>query len=827
MDSDDEYDQFRKHGRNKFRNERDDFQSHDYKRSSYPPPPPPPYKSSRHDYDQYSSSSSYHKSRDKMNGQGYSSRYPSSRTPPPPPPMSSQRYPPNMPPHSNYYPGEYPPYPSNGSYKRPIPSGPSSSYDSPYKKPKRDWMDYEGMNAPVPPPSGYFEHDNRMGMNYDDYDEMSEYYEDYHGMPRPPGYSSGPYPPYPNGPMASMPPNNYNPMMMMKQMQQPMAPMPQYYNQMRGPNETGIMGQYPSMMMPQMNQPMMMSEFPTQPRMMTFREFLRTLSEDEIKNQTESYRLDKYNKYKEDFRAEQTQEFFDKHKNEDWFRLRYHPEDSYKRKLELKESIKNRLKIFNEMLLKYGQNISLEISNEQAKMNLSKFLDACMIRLEGGLDDSDLEILEKIYTEKCTDAKIPQKTQSIFFKHLPVYVTRHDLEKIGSKLEGYKRASISEPAPERGFQRRGWMTYNSQIDIKDTCAKLNGVRVNETSKFVLNATINRDLDQRVKLISGLSNHYKIVRQDLRTLIKVVGNMDKKWSLYEEETDENSLIQEAMGYLNEIEIDIKETKDANEIIPMEKDNKATELLDKLILYLRIVHSIDYYNASEYQQEDYMPYRCGVLHARASSEVKSDGQTVHVVNGSLINVYDPASIKMTQINEWLRLFENHIRSYSEYRDQVDLDLAKKLGLKDYQSEMEKFIRKNCQKVDKDVWLCPLSGKKFKGPDYVRKHIETKHEDKLNELKIEVEYFNKFVLDPKRPYLPEHPMNRNMGKMGGQMGFYDMGEYDMSYNYSGAGIAGPMPTYPMYNQFGMNQGGSYQAPGLSSRSSQHSSSSHRSRR
>lgn len=60
MDSDDEYDQFRKHGRNKFRNERDDFQSHDYKRASYPPPP---YKSNRHDYDQpysqYSNQSSH------------------------------------------------------------------------------------------------------------------------------------------------------------------------------------------------------------------------------------------------------------------------------------------------------------------------------------------------------------------------------------------------------------------------------------------------------------------------------------------------------------------------------------------------------------------------------------------------------------------------------------------------------------------------------------------------------------------------------------------------------------------------------------------------
>ena len=49
-----------------------------------------------------------------------------------------------------------------------------------------------------------------------------------------------------------------------------------------------------------------------------------------------------------------------------------------------------------------------------------------------------------------------------------------------------------------------------------------------------------------------------------------------------------------------------------------------------------------------------------------------------------------------------------------------------------EIENFITSNCKKIEKNIWLCPLSGKKFKGPDYVRKHIETKHMEKLEELK-----------------------------------------------------------------------------------------------
>lgn len=39
-----------------------------------------------------------------------------------------------------------------------------------------------------------------------------------------------------------------------------------------------------------------------------------------------------------------------------------------------------------------------------------------------------------------------------------------------------------------------------------------------------------------------------------------------------------------------------------------------MLDKLLLYLRIVHSVDYYNTSEYLNEDEMPNRCGIIHVR---------------------------------------------------------------------------------------------------------------------------------------------------------------------------------------------------------------------
>ena len=69
--------------------------------------------------------------------------------------------------------------------------------------------------------------------------------------------------------------------------------------------------------------------------------------------------------------------------------------------------------------------------------------------------------------------------------------------------------------------------------------------------------------------------------------------------------------------------------------------------------------------------------------------------------------------------------------------------KLGAKDPDKEVEKFIQANTQELSKDKWLCPLSGKKFKGPDFVRKHIQNKHAEKVQEVIKEVEYFNNYLM------------------------------------------------------------------------------------
>ena len=53
----------------------------------------------------------------------------------------------------------------------------------------------------------------------------------------------------------------------------------------------------------------------------------------------------------------------------------------------------------------------------------------------------------------------------------------------------------------------------------------------------------------------------------------------------------------------------------------------------------------------------------------------------------------------------------------------------------TEAKEFIEANTQKISEHKYLCPLSGKKFKGPEFVKKHIFNKHMDKVEAVKKEV--------------------------------------------------------------------------------------------
>uniref|UniRef100_A0A8C3JZ91 SERRATE/Ars2 C-terminal domain-containing protein n=1 Tax=Calidris pygmaea TaxID=425635 RepID=A0A8C3JZ91_9CHAR len=129
---------------------------------------------------------------------------------------------------------------------------------------------------------------------------------------------------------------------------------------------------------------------------------------------------------------------------------------------------------------------------------------------------------------------------------------------------------------------------------------------------------------------------------------------------------------------------------------------------------------------------MPNRCGIVHVR----------------GPL----PPNRVSHGEVMEWQKSFEERLGPLLSGREALPEEEAQRLGRKDPEQELEKFVTANTQELGKDKWLCPLSGKKFKGPEFVRKHIFNKHGEKMGAVRKEVLFFNNFLMDPKRPALPE---------------------------------------------------------------------------
>ena len=102
------------------------------------------------------------------------------------------------------------------------------------------------------------------------------------------------------------------------------------------------------------------------------------------------------------------------------------------------------------------------------------------------------------------------------------------------------------------------------------------------------------------------------------------------------------------------------------------------MDKMVLYLRIVHSVDFYNHSEYPNEDEMPNRCGILHARG--------------------IPPPAKVTSQEVEEYMKTFEKKMGGFLVVRGDLTPEEAAKFGLKVEVDEVEKFIAANTQELGK---------------------------------------------------------------------------------------------------------------------------------
>ncbi|RMC22570.1 hypothetical protein DUI87_00426 [Hirundo rustica rustica] len=608
------------------------------------------------------------------------------------------------------------------------------------------------------------------------------------------------------------------------------------------------------------------------PVMKSFKEFL--LSLDDAVDETEAVK--RYNDYKLDFRRQQLQEFFLAHKDEEWFRSKYHPDEAGKRQQEAQAALRNRLGVFL-YLWEHGWFDNLLLDIDRAPQ-IIKTLDAAVIKMEGGTEH-DLRILEQEEEEERTEKAEGPKKEEPRPPEPPGKGTTErpegdDSAKAEGAEPGAEPASGAGPEEEAGPDKgpkaeegdkeggakarprqRSRDSEDGDSDSGDSEGGTRRAASKDAAGVRAEPRVNRDLTRRVRNVSGLTQHRPIVRHDIKLAARLVAGPGRARAPLEpaggrgdgrgdsgagrarrrreppataepppatEPGAQNPVLRHITDYLIEevsaeeeellgtgqgqgqgqgqgaapAEDAARETNPAE--VTVERDEKLLKVLDRLLLYLRIVHSVDYYNTSEYPNEDEMPNRCGIIHVRGPAAAQPRVPRRGVPNvPSVPNVpiapnvplpqLSPMSPVLSPVSEWQRTFErgwprcwpgpalspvspvspmSPLSPVSEWQRTFEARLApllagpgavpeeeaQRLGRKDPEQELEKFVSANTQELGKDKWLCPLSGKKFKGPEFVRKHIFNKHGDKMGAVRKEVFVLQQFLMDPKRPALPE---------------------------------------------------------------------------
>lgn len=208
-------------------------------------------------------------------------------------------------------------------------------------------------------------------------------------------------------------------------------------------------------------------------------------------------------------------------------------------------------------------------------------------RLTSSLPKSQNLDNEQNNNEKSEPVGIKHKTSSLFIKALPALLTKQDLLEVARRYPGFLRAAASDADPKNHFSRRCWLSFErSSTKIREICFALNNIQV---KGFDLAPLVNKDLTRRIRVASEKFASDYIMLKDLAAVRQIAAFQDSQAGLTSGSSEEGG----ETGSRNPL------LAEAESLRPDESLEEVKSVLDKLVLYLRVVHSIDYYNQVWYR------------------------------------------------------------------------------------------------------------------------------------------------------------------------------------------------------------------------------------
>ncbi|KAG5519966.1 hypothetical protein PMAC_000243 [Pneumocystis sp. 'macacae'] len=404
----------------------------------------------------------------------------------------------------------------------------------------------------------------------------------------------------------------------------------------------------------------------------------------------------KYEIYKKDLYARLAKPFVYEHMDSPWFKEKYLPESRqfiYEKIVEIKKSARN---TFINML-NSGKLNEFTIDSNESELDHEPILIENMIHIFEESFDDNLKTYNNV----------------LLIKNITPNVSYTDLTMLLSEYPIVKNIILSNPNPFRNFLREAYVELSDTNGVENLIQAIQSQKPNEKAGPITVVFYSSSSCPRKILLPPLMNTPKNLSEDLEFAIQAVKKLDKK-------IDENlDFTDEIKDYMASVFLNSSEN--LNDNLYMTK-----KTLDFLVEYLRNVHFFHFYTVNEYD---------------SIYELKKQfpGQFVRLSNRQ----NDPQFSFKQEL--WRTKFVEKIKFFLE-PDKVDLV---KLGAKPFDEAVEFKIESHIRQEDEKRFRCSVNDckKLFKGPEFVKKHIEKRHSEWLNEAKKEFTLLNNYVLDVSR--------------------------------------------------------------------------------
>ncbi|KAI6209695.1 Arsenite-resistance protein 2-like protein [Aphelenchoides besseyi] len=287
--------------------------------------------------------------------------------------------------------------------------------------------------------------------------------------------------------------------------------------------------------------------------MLTFEKFCET-QDDKISDEDT---IAKYNDYKLDFCKQEYEKFFQAHKDEQWFQMKYHSDMQKETNERNYKRFKKRLVVFTEITQSADVNADLCFDFDNCE-NIIRFMDVVVIKLEDGRNkDVPLVLKEPVVDD--SDQNGGNSTSSQINRVAKNESATEESDGMAVLLKRVPYKPIASSSATLNQDLRSKTLKQNAITIRDTCVSVfqtNFRRKFHTSlvdlilsryifwnmknaKFAegdIQASVNRDLRRRIRTVNAISNHRQVVQNDIRQAACLLALYDYKRKIIHQKID---------------------------------------------------------------------------------------------------------------------------------------------------------------------------------------------------------------------------------------------------------------------------------------------------